>query len=109
MANSSSLRSLGQQEIGKLKWQTLVVSANWDTDKLAKSNRKLSQSLLFGTPRNWLSLTMNSRSLCTLGHREIGKVKWQTLSVPAHWDKEKLANSRILRSLGHGEIGKVKQ
>ena len=92
-ANSRSLCSLGHREIGKVKRQTLTVTAHWDMEKKGKSNCKLSQSLLIRTPRNWQSQTANSRSLHSFGHQEICKVKQQTLAVSAHWDTEKLANS----------------
>ena len=91
MANSRSLRPLAQGEIGNVKRRTLPVSAHGDTEKFAKSNSELSQpplitdkflksngelskSPLIGTTRNWQSQTANSRCLCSLGHREIGKV-----------------------------------
>ena len=44
-------------------------------EKLAKSNGELLQCLLIGTPRKRLSLNANSRSVRSLEHHEIGKVK----------------------------------
>ena len=85
-ANSHKLCLLGHGEFGKVKQRTLVVSTHWGTKNLAKSNRELLQSPHIGTPRNWLSQTANYRSLRSLGHKEIGKVKPRTIAVSAHWD-----------------------
>ena len=93
---------------------------------MTKSNGELSQSLFLGTPRN-KSISVRSQ----LPHREMGKVKKQSLAVSTHWDTEKktqsigelsqclllgtprktqslMANSCSHRSVEHREISKVK-
>ena len=126
MANSRSRRKLVHREIGKVKPQHLWISALWDTEKLAKSNDELSQSLHVGTPRNRQSQMANSGSPRPLGQGEISKLSyslligtrwnWQSQTVnscslrlfPINWWSQ-TANSHSLCSIGFREIVLVKR